>query len=221
MAALIGRVQSMARAHELLSASRWQGMSLAELVRREFAPYAAGNNAEINGPEIILSAEACLAMAMVLHELVTNAAKYGALSSQDGVCWSGGIGNRAGTREGIWWWSGKRSMGLASLTSLARGSALPMETPTTRFGRQLPKRLANAFQDHHDLSVATMRVTLDHMEVSVPRGPTAQVEGFAETVLAERGVRHGRLAIIPVEIKIGQHSHGLGQAHPHDHIRVW
>jgi PAS domain S-box-containing protein len=84
IAALIGRVQSMARTHELLSASRWQGMSLAELVRREFAPYAAGNNAEISGPVIILSAEAGQAMAMVLHELVTNAAKYGALSRQDG-----------------------------------------------------------------------------------------------------------------------------------------
>src|SRR5689334_4060272 len=51
--------------------------------------------------------------------------------------------------------------------------------------RDLPKRLANAFQDHHDLSVATMRVTLDHdscMEVSVLKGPTKRVEQFAENV---------------------------------------
>ena len=90
--------------------------------------------------------------------------------------------------------------------------------------RDLPKRLANAFQDHHDLSVATMRVTLDHescMEVSVLKGPTADVEAFAGSVMAERGVRHGRLALIPAEIETDRHAHGDGRPHAHQHIRVW
>lgn len=90
--------------------------------------------------------------------------------------------------------------------------------------RELPKRLANAHQDHHDLSVATMRVALDHescMEVSVLKGPTDQVEGFAESIMVERGVRHGRLAVIPAEIETDRHSHGDGRPHAHQHIRVW
>ena len=84
VAALDGRIRSMATAHELLSTRQWQGMPLAELVRREFAAYASGNNTRIDGPEVMLSAEAGQGMAMVIHELVTNAAKYGALSTQSG-----------------------------------------------------------------------------------------------------------------------------------------
>src|SRR4029079_18103238 len=60
------------------------GMPMAELVRREFAAYAGRNNTKIDGPDVMLKAEAGQAMGMVLHELVTNAAKYGALSTQSG-----------------------------------------------------------------------------------------------------------------------------------------
>jgi len=91
VAALDGRIRSMATAHELLSTRQWQGMPMAALVRRELAAYASSGNTKIDGPEVMLSAEAGQAMAMVIHELVTNAAKYGALSAQQGtvtLAWS-------------------------------------------------------------------------------------------------------------------------------------
>ena len=89
--------------------------------------------------------------------------------------------------------------------------------------RDLPKRLGNAFRDHHDLSIATTRIGLDHdscLEVALLRGSIAQVEGFAQRIIAERGVRHGRVAVIPAEIDNERHAHGPGHARVHRHVRV-
>jgi two-component sensor histidine kinase/integral membrane sensor domain MASE1 len=91
VSALDKRIASLARVHELLSCNRWQGVSLREIVGREFAPYAA-DNITIKGPNVMLIAEAVQPLAMVLHELTTNAAKYGAFS------------NRSGRVLLRWWW---------------------------------------------------------------------------------------------------------------------
>jgi PAS domain S-box-containing protein len=92
---LDGRIQSMAAAHALLSESRWSGVGLTDLIRHQLAPYTTDANTAISGPEISLTSAQTQAVAMVIHELVTNAAKHGALSSRDGrvsVSW-----DRAGT----------------------------------------------------------------------------------------------------------------------------
>jgi PAS domain S-box-containing protein len=104
--ALEGRIQSMAAAHSLLSLGRWHGVGLADLVRDQLAPYATGANVTVSGPNIMLSVAATQALAMVLHELVTNAAKYGALSTPDGrvsVSWEQSSGNSAGETVTIAW----------------------------------------------------------------------------------------------------------------------
>jgi PAS domain S-box-containing protein len=84
IAALDGRIKSMATTHALLSTRRWQGIPLAELVRGELAPYATGDNTRIDGPDVVLSAEGAQTLAMVFHELATNAAKFGAISVKSG-----------------------------------------------------------------------------------------------------------------------------------------
>ena len=85
--ALNGRIEALTTAHELLSRRNWHGISLIDLVHRELAPYATASNTEIKGSDDILSANAGQVIGMVLHELATNAAKYGALSNKDGRVW--------------------------------------------------------------------------------------------------------------------------------------
>ena len=84
--AVEGRIKALSRAHTILSHSRWQGADLGGLIDEEFAPYtcAGSDQVVIRGPKVFLDPNTAQALALALHELAANAAKYGALSSEDG-----------------------------------------------------------------------------------------------------------------------------------------
>ncbi len=89
--------------------------------------------------------------------------------------------------------------------------------------RDLAKRLTHAFHEHHDLTLSTLHVHLDHescMEVAVLRGATSAIRRVGDHIIAERGVRHGRLVLVPVAVEPETHGHGESPGHRHDHIHV-
>jgi CopG family nickel-responsive transcriptional regulator len=95
--------------------------------------------------------------------------------------------------------------------------------------RALASRLTTNHHHHSDMSISTTHVHLDHdncLEVSILRGPVGKLQAFADSVISQRGVRHGALHIMPPEPaapakphthRHHDHDHGDAQAHGHHH----
>jgi PAS domain S-box-containing protein len=88
-----GRIQALANVHDLFVKSQWGGAELSNIVTQELAPYVGKgkSGAQIGGPNVLLATNTAQAIAVTLHELATNAAKYGSLSVPKGqvqVTWS-------------------------------------------------------------------------------------------------------------------------------------
>jgi len=105
--ALDGRIGALSNAHRLLAGSRWEGADLNRLAEEEFAPYRAAGNERVvaRGPNVLLPPATAQTIALALHELATNAGKYGALSTEAGrveLTW----GTEPGKLELVWTESG-------------------------------------------------------------------------------------------------------------------
>ena len=82
-----GRLGALAEAHNLLSQEKWQGAELREVIARVLRPYllTAPERMRMAGPQVPLSPRLAVVLSMIVHEIATNAAKYGALSNDSGT----------------------------------------------------------------------------------------------------------------------------------------
>jgi len=120
-----GRLEAMASAHTLLTATRWRGADIGNIAAAELGGLAPGQ-AHWSGPEILLNPRATNALTLALHELATNAVKFGALSAEGG-------------RVTVTWTA--RPAGGFELTWTERGGP-PVGAPTRRgFGATLLERV--------------------------------------------------------------------------------
>lgn len=131
---LESRLQSMAVAHDVLTRENWEGATMAEVVDNALLPFRTKSGSLIStvGPDLRLNPRSSIAFAMALHELATNAAKYGALSGDIGrviVNWEIVTGNGADQVELRW-----EEIG-----------GPPVKPPTrTGFGSRMIERILNA-----------------------------------------------------------------------------
>ncbi|WP_336487660.1 PAS domain-containing protein [Methylobacterium nigriterrae] len=110
--AFVGRIMSLAHTHSVLTEDTWQTASLRSLLVNELRPYADGamdgaidGRISLSGPPVDLASEIAVPIGMAIHELTTNAAKYGALSTRGGrvaVTWALMPGGPAGTLRFEW-----------------------------------------------------------------------------------------------------------------------
>jgi PAS domain S-box-containing protein len=177
-----GRIQSLANAHALLSRSHWVGVNLAKLVCAELAPCVGEGTASIEGPEVLLTAEATQAIAIVLHELVTNASKYGALSTPLG---------RITVR---WDWRGAKE-GLCLEWTEANGPAVAVPSQTgygiRAIRKLIPHELGGTVDLTFDASGLRCRIELPSECIRSDNQPTTGLRAFEPAPLSASGLPAG------------------------------
>jgi PAS domain S-box-containing protein len=119
------RIRALAQTHARLADANWSGVSFGAIVHDDAAPYH-GANVRIEGPDIVLSPKLAVSLGMALHELATNAAKYGALTRKSGMVAVS--------------WELDRSDGQVRLHWIESGGPSVTEPAHTGFGRLLLER---------------------------------------------------------------------------------
>ena len=142
--ALEQRIVSMAKAHDLLTAHSWTGANLLEVVARAIDAFSP-SRVTIRGDAVDISSKHTLALSLALHELATNATKYGALSSAEG-------------RVEIEW---TRENGTLQLDWREKGGPAVVVPEVRGFGSRLIEQLARYWR-HHQARLRSSRVALQH-----------------------------------------------------------
>ena len=177
-----GRIQSLANAHALLSRSHWEGVNLAKLVCSELEPCVGEGTASVEGPEVLLTAEATQAIAIVLHELVTNASKYGALSTPLG-------------RITVHWdWRGAKE-GLLLEWTEANGPAVAVPSQTgygiRAIQRLIPHELDGTVDLTFEASGLRCRIELPSACIRSDRQPATSLNVFEASPSSASGLSVG------------------------------
>src|SRR5262249_40687847 len=155
---MIGRFHALGHTHDLLSAAGWTEAGVRDLILTELAPHIAGDSANVtvNGPPVMLKPQAALFMALVIHELATNAAKYGALSA-------------AGGRVAIAWTIAGDRPSRLELTWSEQGGPKVERLPRHGFGTELIERgISFELQGEAKLEALNGGV---HCRISIPANP--------------------------------------------------
>ena len=189
--AVRGRVSALGRAHSLLAQNRWEGADLAGIIAEETAPYQMAGQVHIEGPPVVLAASAVQPVSLVIHELATNAAKYGALSVGPG---------RVDVR-----WRILPDQTLEVRWMEAGGP--PVQPPTVKgFGSTLVRELAS----HQLRGQLNINWHIDGMQLSVVLPPSIYrfEAGIARVIVEElmheaaKGIQGGRVLIVEDETLI-------------------
>ena len=194
---IVDRINALARTHDLLSAERWQSIELAALVNDELAPHTdpTGSKISTTGPQVHLRPEQAQTLALLLHELTTNAVKYGALSD-DG-----------GTLE-VRWSETDRGLLLIDWTERLQTASLPTGEPQRNgFGSQLLRRVVE------DQLGGTLTRTFEpnglRCQLTMPLGPVKASQAQAESAPASPPKGEKRVLIVEDEPLLAMDLEGM------------
>lgn len=173
-----GRLKSMASAHELLTATRWRGAGMQNIAAAELGGLAPGQT-RWEGPDVLLTPRAANAMSLALHELATNAVKFGALSTESG---------RVEVR-----WRRTEDGGLALMWTEAGGP--PVAPPTRRgFGATLLQKVTGrelGGEAHVEHRREGVRAVLTAGPAALASGPPAPEAADAPAPATRSGASGG------------------------------
>jgi two-component sensor histidine kinase/DNA-binding response OmpR family regulator len=189
--AIEGRIAALAQTHELLSQSRWEGASIERLAEDEMAPYRgeARSRVTMTGPSLLLRPEQAQVAALTLHELATNAAKYGSLSVEAG-------------QVDINWTTDD---GLLILNWTERGGPAVSKPKKGGFGTKIISSLGAGNRDKvsFDWRAEGLRFTLQ-LRYAEPASRPAEIHPPERT-------RAARLLLVEDELVVGTFMHDLLQ----------